>query len=100
MPKHRQERLRRLVQDSARNRESVAPPHWRKGIGMLICQHAEHFRRGRGCALAALWVLKKNDQARRFYEAMGFEVDRASKTVSPGAPLEAVRYRKMLGRVE
>ena len=78
----------------------VAAPHWRKGIGMLICQHAERLLHGRGCALAVLWVLEENDRARRFYEAMGFQADGASKMVSPGTPLESIRYRKTLGRAE
>jgi hypothetical protein len=49
---------------------------------------------------AILWVFEGNDSARRFYEAMGFKVDGASKTLNPGAPLKAIRYRKQLPLAE
>jgi ABC-type sugar transport system substrate-binding protein len=40
------------------------------------------------------------DQARRFYEAMGYEADGATKQVDLGAPFAAVRYRKSLKDAE
>ena len=46
--------------------------------------------------LASLWVFAGNEQARRFYEAMGYSPDGASRMLVPGPPLEAVRYRKGL----
>ncbi len=79
----------------------LAPVHWRKGIGHSLCQYAEDLLRSRGRTVATLWVFKDNQQARRFYEAMGFQPDGASKTLHPaGAPLEAIRYRKELGNAE
>jgi hypothetical protein len=54
----------------------------------------------RGRFFATLWVLDANAQARRFYEAMGFELDGATKEVNLGAPLKAVRYRKKLKDAE
>jgi GNAT superfamily N-acetyltransferase len=74
----------------------LAPQHWRKGTGGLLYRHAERILRERGYRQAVLWVFAGNDQARRFYEAMGFAPDGASKTHMVGAPLEAVRYAKRL----
>jgi len=78
----------------------LAPMHWRKGVGRSLCQYGERILQLRGYTLATLWVFGGNAQARRFYEAMGFKADGASKTLSPGTPLEAVRYRKQLGNAE
>jgi ribosomal protein S18 acetylase RimI-like enzyme len=78
----------------------LAPKHWRKGIGRLLCRYGERILRSRGCRLATLWVLAGNEEARRFYEAMGYEADGATRTLTPGAPLEAVRYRRGLGDAE
>jgi ribosomal protein S18 acetylase RimI-like enzyme len=74
----------------------LAPGHWRKGIGTLLCRYGERILKARGYRIATLWVFAGNNQARRFYEAMGFKADGASRTLNPGAPLEAVRYRKEL----
>ena len=78
----------------------LAPQHWRKGIGTALCLYGEQLLRSRGYRQAVLWVFAGNDQARRFYEAMGFAADGASKMHDVGAPLEAVRYRKGLENVE
>src|SRR5512136_2512469 len=72
----------------------LAPQHWRKGWGRAILQRAEQMLQSRGYQRATLWVLEGNAQARRFYEAMGFEADGASKQLDLGAPLTAIRYRK------
>jgi len=74
----------------------LAPEHWRKGIGRLLCRHGEDILRSRGHSEAVLWVFEANDAARRFYEPMGFHADGASRTLNPGKPLTAVRYRKTL----
>jgi ribosomal protein S18 acetylase RimI-like enzyme len=78
----------------------LAPGHWRKGIGTLLCRYGERILRERGYQSARLWVFAGNGQARRFYEAMGFKADGTSRTLNPGAPLEAVRYRKEVGDAE
>lgn len=75
----------------------LAPECWRKGIGSLLCRYGERILRARGYLAATLWVFGGNDSARRFYEAMGFRADGAAKMLNPGAPLEAVRYRKEFG---
>lgn len=74
----------------------LAPAHWRKGVGRALCQEAERMLKSRGYTQITLWVFEGNSQARRFYEAMGFAPDGASKVLSPGAPLTAVRYRKAI----
>lgn len=78
----------------------LAPEHWRKGIGRVLCRRGEQILKSRGYTQATLWVFEENEQARRFYEAMGFETDGALKTLNPGAPLKAVRYRKTLKDAE
>jgi ribosomal protein S18 acetylase RimI-like enzyme len=74
----------------------LAPRHWRKGFGRALCRYGEALLEARGYSLAMLWVFRDNEPARRFYEAMGFKADGASKTLHPGTALEAVRYRKEL----
>lgn len=74
----------------------VAPQHWRKGCGRLLCRQGERILRSQNYSHAVLWVFEANERARRFYEAMGFEPDGSSKTLHPGAPLKAIRYRKRL----
>ena len=50
----------------------------------------------RGFQIATLWVFAGNEQARRFYEAMGYTADGGRKELDFGVPLEVVRYRKIL----
>ena len=78
----------------------LGPTHWRKGVGRSLCEFAERILQSRGYTVATLWVFRDNDQARRFYEAMGFTVDGGSMTLNLGAPLAAVRYRKPLENAE
>ena len=75
----------------------LLPEHWRKGLGTQLALQAEQMLSSRGCTLIVLWVFRDNDQARRFYEAMGFEADGTSKDIKAGEVLKAVRYRKTLG---
>jgi ribosomal protein S18 acetylase RimI-like enzyme len=78
----------------------LAPQHWRKGIGTVLCRYGEQLLRSRGYQQAVLWVFAGNAQARRFYEAVGFAADGASKMHDVGASLEVVRYRKGLEGAE
>jgi ribosomal protein S18 acetylase RimI-like enzyme len=78
----------------------LAPQHWRKGIGTALCGYGEQLLRSRGHRQEVLWVFADNASARRFYEALGFAPDGASKVLHPGAPREAVRYRKGLEDAE
>jgi ribosomal protein S18 acetylase RimI-like enzyme len=74
----------------------LAPEHWRRGIGRLLCRYGERILSSRGHRIATLWVFAGNDQARGFYEAMGYRADGARRTLDPGTPLEAIRYRREL----
>jgi ribosomal protein S18 acetylase RimI-like enzyme len=74
----------------------LAPSQCRKGIGTLLCRYGERTLKGRGYQSARLWVFAGNEEARQFYEAMGFTLDGGTKTLDRGAPLEAVRYGKEL----
>jgi ribosomal protein S18 acetylase RimI-like enzyme len=78
----------------------VSPGYWRKGIGKRLAEEAERILKSRGYQDAVLWVLEGNQQARRFYEAMGFALNGESRDVDWGAPLKAVRYRKALQPVK
>jgi ribosomal protein S18 acetylase RimI-like enzyme len=69
----------------------LAPGHWRKGVGSSLCRYGEQLLKSRGFTCAMLWVLAANDQARRFYEAMGFKADVATKTLNLGTPLATSR---------
>lgn len=75
----------------------LAPAYWRKGFGSQLCRFAEKALRARGASAIVLWVFAGNSNARRFYEAMGYRSDGASKALEVGAPLEVVRYRKDFG---
>jgi ribosomal protein S18 acetylase RimI-like enzyme len=77
----------------------LAPQHWRQGIGRILCDYGENLLSRRGYRIATLWVFGGNERARRFYEAMGYTVDGASKVIDLGEPLEAVRYRKELSNM-
>jgi len=72
----------------------LAPGHWRRGIGTQVCRRAERILRARGFGPIVLWVFEGNASARRFYEAMGYAPDGATRTIEVGASLPAVRYRK------
>ena len=74
----------------------ISPGHWRQGIGRRLAEEAERILTSRGYEDAVLWVLEGNQQARRFYEAMGFGFDGQSKDIDWGIRLKAVRYRKTL----
>ena len=50
----------------------VHPDHWRHGIGRDLCRQTLEDLRGEFTSVI-LWVLRDNQNARRFYEAMDFE---------------------------
>ena len=74
----------------------IVPEFWRQGIGTRLAKEGEHILRARGYERIVLWVLEDNQQARRFYEAMGFLPDGRSKEIDWGTLLTAVRYSKAL----
>jgi ribosomal protein S18 acetylase RimI-like enzyme len=65
-----------------------------RGIGRALMAHGVEDMRARGFVEATLWVLSSNEQARRFYEAMGWRPDGTEKIESrPGLELRELRYR-------
>jgi len=78
----------------------ISPDYWRRGIGKRLAEEAEKILKSRGYEHAVLWVLEGNQQARRFYEAMGFGLDGESKDIDWGTPLKAVRYAENLQPLE
>jgi len=72
----------------------LIPETWRQGIGTWLAAEAERMLQARGYQQIMLWVFEGNSNARRFYEAVGYRVDGASKTIDLGKPLEVIRYRK------
>jgi GNAT superfamily N-acetyltransferase len=77
----------------------VRPDAWKQGAGRALCAHAEQDARSRECASIALWTLRSNDDARRFYERIGYAPDGAERenTRLTSFPLHEMRYRKALG---
>ena len=70
--------------------------HWRKGAGRALCDSALSEARRRGYEVVTLWVLASNSGARRFYEALGFSLDGATKTeeASDGSELHELRFHR------
>jgi RimJ/RimL family protein N-acetyltransferase len=73
----------------------VQPEFWRKGAGGVLCRFALRAARLQKYLSVALWVLASNVAARKFYEAMGFSFDGATKVEqsSNNYELHEVRYR-------
>lgn len=77
---------------------NLLPPHWRQGLGRRMMARLLAAAAERRWQALTLWVLEANLQARRFYEAHGFEADGASQVdvKLTGAPLHMLRYRRRL----
>ena len=67
----------------------VDPPHWRKGIGRMLVEQAEHIAARDGAA--NLWVIA-NTRALDFYSACGFVTVGEAQTRFRPAP----RMRKAI----
>src|SRR5258705_271492 len=50
----------------------VAETHRNKGIGTTLLEHCFQLARKAKCTQIALYVMHKNEDARRLYERMGF----------------------------
>jgi ribosomal protein S18 acetylase RimI-like enzyme len=77
---------------------NLLPSHWRQGLGRGMMARLLAVAAERRWQAVTLWVLEANMQARRFYEAHGFEADGASQVDAnlTGTPLHLVRYRRLL----
>jgi len=77
---------------------NLLPAHWRRGLGRMMMERLLTIASERRWQALTLWVMASNMQARRFYEAHGFEADGASQIdlKLTGAPLHLLRYRRLL----
>jgi GNAT superfamily N-acetyltransferase len=71
----------------------VDAAHWRTGIGRTLMRGTMRTLREERFECAVLWTFEANEGARRFYEALGWELDR-SESEWEGVP--TVRYRTAL----
>jgi ribosomal protein S18 acetylase RimI-like enzyme len=73
----------------------VQPEFWRKGAGDALCRFSLRAARLQKYISVTLWVLTSNVAARKFYEAMGFSLDGATKVDQSlnNYELHEVRYR-------
>ena len=71
----------------------VQPEWWGRGVGRLLMTHAVSALAGAGLDDVTLWVLEDNHQARRFYEACGFQPDGTRQLLDLGGPVPEVRYQ-------
>ncbi|MGH2720086.1 MAG: GNAT family N-acetyltransferase [Actinomycetota bacterium] len=76
---------------------NVAPDAWGRGLGRRLLDAATAELRSRGFREAVLWVVERNQRARRFYEASGWAADGGVLVEDTrGFPLREVRYRRAL----
>ena len=67
----------------------VLPDAWGRGIGSRLHDEAVERLRATGCAEVRLWVLERNEAARRFYEQRGWRLDGRRRSVSsPPFPVD------------
>ena len=74
---------------------NLDPAYWRRGLGRTLLREAMARLTTAGFSEATLWVLRGNDRARRFYEALGWQFDGTERVLTEltGSPLHEVRYR-------
>lgn len=77
---------------------NVGPGHWRQGFGSQLMRAALLRLAQSGCDICILWVLEQNDRARRFYSALGFNPDGATRVEAADTayPLSEVRYSRSI----
>ncbi|MCW8400128.1 GNAT family N-acetyltransferase [Legionella sp. PATHC038] len=75
------------------------PDYWRIGLGTKLCMAAISELASQGYKKILLWVFEDNIQARKFYDALGFEATSATKLeefYEGGALLKEVLYQKVI----
>jgi len=77
---------------------NVAPTRWRSGVGSFLTELVLTDAKSRNFGTCTLWVLTDNSRARRFYEAIGFSPDGATRTEAANSdhPLHELRYCRTL----
>ncbi|MEV4439234.1 GNAT family N-acetyltransferase [Streptomyces sp. NPDC049577] len=75
----------------------VSPDLIGKGIGRRLLGEAHALMKSQGFKVSALWVLRDNQRARRFYERAGYQADGAVQDdVYDEITLTELRYRRVL----
>ncbi|MFD9033442.1 GNAT family N-acetyltransferase [Streptomyces sp. NPDC059567] len=75
----------------------VSPDLIGQGIGRILLDEAHAQMKGQGFEASALWVLRDNQRARRFYERAGYQADGAAQDdVYDGITLTELRYQHVL----
>jgi len=74
----------------------VHPDWWSTGAGRLLMGEALSRLREGSYREVVLWVLERNDRARRFYELAGFTADGAVNILHNLGGVPEVRYRRDL----
>ncbi|MGI5239195.1 N-acetyltransferase family protein [Dactylosporangium sp. CA-139066] len=73
----------------------LLPAVWGTGVGTLLLTESVNTLGEAGYRQATLWVLETNHRARRFYEANGWQADKAVKQDKTRGVLRTiVRYRR------
>lgn len=74
----------------------VAPRVWRQGLGRRLLTHALDHLRQEGFSEATLWVFEGNEQAAKFYGALGWAADGTVGLDGPTGESPTRRYRRRL----
>ena len=76
---------------------NLGPEAWGRALGSALLDGAVGGLRARGAASAYLWVLERNQRARRFYDREGWSPDGGAKESRFGdRTVREVRYRRVL----
>lgn len=77
---------------------NVDPRYWRQGFGRELMAAALVRLHESGYEVCKLWVVERNDRARRFYSALGLRHDGATRVEAAGTayPLPEMRYSRAI----
>ncbi|MFF2847068.1 GNAT family N-acetyltransferase [Streptomyces sp. NPDC058001] len=85
------------VEQSVQSTLYALPGNWGTGVGRQLMGAVLTALEEAAYPHATLWVLERNERARRFYEAAGWHADgTAVIDTTGGAPLNKLRYRRPL----
>ena len=76
----------------------LEPREWRKGHGSTLVDATIESLREEGHTEMTLWVLRNNERGIKFYKAVGFEADGATRVMTRKnrTELHEVRYRRSI----
>jgi GNAT superfamily N-acetyltransferase len=83
--------------DAELRRLYVVPERWGQGVGSRLLDAVLQRAQREGATTVWLWVLEKNDQARRFYEHRGWRLAADQGTDAHDGVVE-VKYQCVLGQ--